>query len=503
MANNGARAAPFADEELTASLLASAPWSAARDLPDVVGWVDLVTFPLEVLPILRSRLHTIPRPGATQQFPIPKEGSDDQRTVTISDPYDELIYRCLTGRVVAAIDASLGNEVKSYRLSLPPPGWRLRNYRYGNDERRADGIRFIESGMFGAFGVMDVRKYYPSISVSRLAAGLERLGALPANVAALAVYLESWAEVWGVSGLPIGFESSGVLGNAMLIPLDSVLRASGVRFSRYTDDLHLYLEDRNVWAAARNLVAAALNELGLEANDKKTKCVLTQAVARRVAGHDPMLAALSAGLTQRDASALLQVKDMFDRESVPAHPNGRRLRFALGVFERFGDDHALRVLIDRPALFSFGAASWGRYLSRLRRDNKCDQDWLVGVASAASTKESACLQFHALRALGVAGHVSQSAGVSLRDLATDPSRSWGPVKAAAADAWARADGWKVGNAVDAALAAGDVSQQRALALSLRHGDENKQRRTGLRKLHTIQVCRPAVAWIEAGCPAAA
>ncbi|HUP70050.1 MAG TPA: hypothetical protein VM142_09585 [Acidimicrobiales bacterium] len=194
------KAAFFEDDELTASLLAGGTWSANRDLPDVVKWVDLMSFPSEVLPILRSRLDASTAPGATQQFPIPKEGAGSQRSVTISDPYDELIYRCLTGRIVTAIDNTLGDEVKSYRLSSPAPGWRFRHYRYGDGERREDGLRFIESGMFGAFGVMDVRQYYPSISIAGLAAVLDRIGAPSCDVTALVTYLQDWVEVWGRTG---------------------------------------------------------------------------------------------------------------------------------------------------------------------------------------------------------------------------------------------------------------------------------------------------------------
>lgn len=286
----------------------------------------------------------------------------------------------------------------------------------------------------------------------------------------------------------------------MLVPLDSALRASGTHFSRYTDDIHLYLDDRGAWPATRDLVIATLGQLGLEANERKTRCVLTQAVARRAAGHDPEVARLFVALRQKEPSVGTQVKAMFDRDSVSADPDGRRIRFALGVFRRFGDDHALRALMDRPVLFSYGAPAWGRYISQMRREGKCDQDWLLEVASVPTTTPSACLQFHALRALGCAGRLSKDAVVRIQELATSRSPGWGPVKVAAADAWARSDGWKAGSAVDAALSAGDISHQRALALSLRHGCENKKRRRAFRKLRTLPGCRPAVAWMDAGCP---
>lgn len=129
----------FTDEELKASLSAGAPWTLARDIADIVGWADVATFPEKAFPALRARLDSFPDPAATQRFPIPKEGADEYRAVTIADPYDEAIYRTITGRVVSAVDLALGDEIKSYRLLTPPPGWRLRPYRYGADERRPMG----------------------------------------------------------------------------------------------------------------------------------------------------------------------------------------------------------------------------------------------------------------------------------------------------------------------------------------------------------------------------
>lgn len=400
----------FTDEELKVSLIAGAPWTRARDLPDIVCWADVATFPEEALPVLRDRLDAFPDPAATQQFPIPKEGSEEHRAVTIADLYDEAIYRTVTGRVVSAVDLALGDEIKSYRLLEPPPGWRLRPYRYGADERRTDGCKFIMSDVFGAFGVMDVRHYFPSIDIDRLAVVLENLDALTSDVDALAAYLRSWAELWGVSGLPIGFESSGVLGNAMLVPLDSALRSAGIAFVRYTDDLHLYLEHPSAWARAHDLVYRVLTDLDLKINDQKTRCILSRASALQAAGDDPVLDAVAAGLKHRDPSALSQLKVVFDHEAAAREKSGRRLRFALGVFERHGDDHALQTLVDFPDLFRLAPHRWGSYLVRMRRDGKCNQDWLVEAACSDTTKASACLQFHALRALGAAGHVAKGRG---------------------------------------------------------------------------------------------
>lgn len=194
---------------------------------------------------------------------------------------------------------------------------------------------------------------------------------------------------------------------------------------------------------------------------------------------------------------------MFDHEVAARTTNGRRLRLALRVLEGRGDDHAFQALVDSPRLFRLAAGQWGRYLIRLRRDGKCNQDWLLEAACGETTKGSACLQLHALRALGAAGHVAKDSGDRLGSLATEPARQWVPVKVAAADAWARSNGWKAVTACEAALGVGDVAQQRALVLSLRHGDDNRHRRRLLRRLHTVQPCRPAVAWVGAGCPAAA
>ena len=52
-------------------------------------------------------------------MPLPKGGGPELRLMTVADPFDEVVFRALVGRVAENIDHSLGDEVDSYRRVQP------------------------------------------------------------------------------------------------------------------------------------------------------------------------------------------------------------------------------------------------------------------------------------------------------------------------------------------------------------------------------------------------
>jgi hypothetical protein len=127
-----------------------------------------------------------------------------------------------------------------------------------------------------------------------------------------------------------------------------------------------------------------------------------------------------------------------------------------------------------------------------------DVDWLLEVATAPPTPQTAAVAYHLMRVVADL-RVGREHGQQLRAFATDNDRRWAPVRSAAAEAWAWSEDWSAGSATEAALGVGDAQQRRALALTLRRTDSGRRVDTALTKLHnTIPECRPAVAWIRNG-----
>lgn len=264
------RPATLSDMELVLSLRAAKPWSKARDIPDIVGLADFAYAPEQALPALRSRLGVFPAHRSATQFPLAKP-SGKHRALLYADPIDEAVYRAAVGRIAPRVDGALGPEVQSYRLRRARPTWELRHYHYGDAERRSEAQSFVASSSFGALAQVDVERYYPSIKRDVLGQVLlETARCLAPEVECILALLEDWNENWTVSGVPAGPEASGILGNAMLMRLDEVLRARGVGFSRFTDDVILLLPKGCDWEQLNQAIVEVLEPLGLTLNNDKT-----------------------------------------------------------------------------------------------------------------------------------------------------------------------------------------------------------------------------------------
>jgi hypothetical protein len=105
----------------------------------------------------------------------------------------------------------------------------LRDYRYAAGQRMSELRERVLAPDFRGLGTLDVRNYYPSIDAAGLGEQLVAAGTDAAVAAAIVGYLRSWQRLWGVRGVPIGPEASGLLGNVFLRPVDQALRAGGVR----------------------------------------------------------------------------------------------------------------------------------------------------------------------------------------------------------------------------------------------------------------------------------
>ncbi|MHB1582791.1 MAG: RNA-directed DNA polymerase [Acidimicrobiales bacterium] len=489
----------LSDEELAESIRAGREWNETRDLPDIVGWADFVHAPELALPALRARAALFPAHGSSFAFPFPKE-SGRHRSFLYADPFDEAIYRGLVGRIAPLVDLGLTSEVQSYRLRSLRPTWKYRSYKYGDSERRGRAHAFASSDEFEALAKLDVKSYYPSIDLETLARVLiTDLGCSPGDVEMITELLRDWQDVWGVKGVPIGPEASGLLGNAMLVPLDWAFDAAGIGFTRFTDDVTLFLRPGHDWDAIHEQVVAVLGSLGLELNEKKTRYVTDPLEACRLAGADRVLDMVAALLKEDKPTGQERVRWMFDDEVERADPSWRRVRFALKVFANHRDLHGLEAVYADKRLWSVAPSHCGNYVAQMHEVGACDQDWLIEQATTTPTSVTAATRYHQILALRAGrSRLSTFVGDRLRELALDARGLWMPVRVAAADALPKATNWRPAESLSAVGEVGAAHLQRALVLSTRHGSTASAR--DLARLRAHEACLPALAWLEARNP---
>jgi hypothetical protein len=483
--------------DLEAAIRAGRPWSKTRDIPDLVGWDDFTAFGDLALPALQARLGRFPAHATTHFFPVPKASPGKLRAIVCADPFDEAIYRAAVGDIAGIVDLRLGEEVRSYRLRRFLPTWELRNYKYGDAERRSRARGFVASPEFAGLAKVDGREYHGSIRLDVLGEVLRsELECPPDSVDVLLGLLYEWQETWGVRGMPVGPEASGILGNAMLFPLDRALREMGVSFSRFTDDVHVFLGPNDDWDLIHEVIVDAVGELGLTLNEDKTKVATSVVEARMLAGADRFLDGTDEILGNDRPEGLKRVRWMFDAEVERPDPSGRRVRYALSVFANTRDQHGLAAVTEQPRLRHIAPKQVGRYLAQLRSVEYDDEEWLVEQATIEAPSADVAGQYHLLLALRAGRRrLSRETGDRLREMALDESAGVRmALRVAAADAWAKADGWTPGAALAAARSVGDSQLRRALVLSARHGSSPSRR--DLDRLLAFEDILPALAWVR-------
>jgi Reverse transcriptase (RNA-dependent DNA polymerase) len=165
------------------------------------------------------------------------------RRVALLHPYDHLLYTALVLELRDSVSKSRlapeQNRVFSYRaegcsddfLYTASPGF--------SDFRKAISDRF-KSGS-GYAGITDIADFYARIYQHRLVNALQAActEAELGLIRALEKMLYRFSE--GSSyGIPIGPPASRVLGEAVLIDVDSTLLSNGVDFVRFTDDYVIF-----------------------------------------------------------------------------------------------------------------------------------------------------------------------------------------------------------------------------------------------------------------------
>ena len=357
---------------------------------------------------------------------------------------------------------------------------------------------FVLSDDFAGLAKVDVHEYYASIELDRLRRVLcDVLDCPQAAVEHILDLLHEWQDVWGVRGVPVGPEASGIIGNAMLHPLDQALREAGVRFTRRTDDVEVYLRPHDDWDAIHGLITNVLGSLGLSLNEAKTTVATTVVEARMLSGIDRFLDRTDALLREDRTEGLRQVRTLFDAEVERPDPSGRRIRYALKVLANAIDGHGLDAVVEQPRLRHIAPSDVGRYIARLRETGIVDEDWLIHEATTDVSAADVAGQYHLILALRAGRHrLSPDGGERLRAMALDDERPRRmATRVAAADAWARAKGWEAGGALAAARHSGDGQLRRAFVLSVRSGSKTPTRRD-FDRMRTYEDVAPALAWVK-------
>lgn len=467
--------------EVEAHLRAGAPWTMSRDIPDVSGWSDLVAAPEEVRKCLKRRIADGRCPMHQTVVPLPKPGSNELRNVVWMDPFDELWYRILVGQMVDKMEKIIKRyaEVFSHRIIEVQPAWSVRGHQQAWRRFNKRSNKLLNKASCRAMGTFDIRHYYPSIAPDKLASVLTSIGIRDEDIYQLGCFLNRLEELDAPNGLPIGAESSGLIGNVMLIEIDKVLAPLVIGHTRFSDDSRVFLYDEAMWDEIFEIYKATANGLGLQINESKSCLYMKDSGAADQVINNERIDYLIASSTDGNVDPEIAVDEIESQIQSDA-PDFRIINFGLGVLIKHQSGLGLSVLHENPKIFEETPVNTGRYLYTLAAHGKfktlIDHDWIVDIAATSSSGRSIAAQIHACRVAERLG-VSKKHGERFAEVALSGGGNHNvPLRAWAAKAWGASEAYRPIAAVDHATDIGDFLLRRAFVLTIKPSDSTGQNR---------------------------
>ncbi len=494
-------------EVIDAHMQAGRPWVKQRDIPDVAGWDDLVFAPELVTEVLVRRHAKGRCPMPAYVVHLAKPGSTEERLITVMDPFDELWMRMLVGPHLPALRHALDAgyaEVFSYRLASLYPAWKTEHHANLNKAKRYRALEFLSDGSCRALGTLDIRHYYPSIRPASIAHVLQSIGAPAAHVDSLVEFLVNLRPLGAPPGLPIGPESSGLLGNLMLTGVDIALRPLVINHLRYTDDSWVFLRHARDWPEVIEVYREAVKQVELEPNEAKLNL---HDVGSGEAANFIENCEIEYMIARSRGSVLAGVAaEQLAGQVALENPDYRVIRFAIAALKWHTSPLGLQIIYDHPELFTEISRDVGSYFSKLIESSKTrrevDPDFLIDVAAKepylTSGSRSDAASIHACGALAKL-RPTRDHGRKLEEIAmSQDKRFTAPHRAFAAKGWGSSMAHCPRAAVDHAIQVGDLSLRRALLLTInRHNSNERARRKGFRRLAALEPdLEPTLAYVN-------
>lgn len=471
------------------NLRALPAWSSRFEIPDIVDYADYVAFPEIVVPLIRRKGS---EPEPLSYFPFPK-GNGGHRRMCLPTVRDLVLLRAAAGYIGVAVERALTPHVYSSRLASGPPGWSFRANGYKKFQREA--AQRAKRWECDLMVRTDVRSYYPSIPIERLATDLL---ACRCEYGPACFFLERvmwWQDQCGLTGLPVGPEACGVAGAFYLLPADQILVPITDGYYRYTDDIIYFTGAAAGGDSMLDVVDDVLRDLKLQRGTDKTEIhddprTAREAIQRR------LLASLSNELTNVGMAVMPAVRDAFIKDVLP-NPGAAApiFRWYLRTFTNRSDKSALQYVTSDWDLFNVDPRVSSKYVGECGLDEAQIVDRVLRKLEQPSTDGTDGTDLHLLRILCARAWGSDEGRV-FEQIAEDGSRRW-PVRAWAWRARAKSAGYSTERAAEAALDETNPHVRRAIMLTLK-GRSGSSTKWFLRQIASrYPEHAPTVAWTMA------
>ncbi|MFE4174227.1 RNA-directed DNA polymerase [Streptomyces sp. NPDC056909] len=151
--------------------------------------------------------------------------------------HDRLIYDTLVFSIAELVEAQLHDSVYSARWGDNGKSfWSPVNSWVSMQKR---GVQLVTKTPF-QLARTDVVSFYEHIDIDTLAIDIQSTGAPPGVAESLITYLRMFQSSSHAWGLPQGPDSSAILANLYLLPVDEFVHRANFNYLRYSDDMMIF-----------------------------------------------------------------------------------------------------------------------------------------------------------------------------------------------------------------------------------------------------------------------
>lgn len=207
------------------------------EIPDIINWADINASWIEVRKSIVSSLRSGQvGPDYVEVLDLPKNAVAVRPIARLS-VHDRLVYDTLVFSIANLVDAQLHSSVYSARWGAngkefwsPVNSWVTMQKR---------GVKMMEEAPY-QLARTDVVSFYEHIDIDMLAVDIQSTGASPWLVGNLITYLRMFQSSSHAWGIPQGPDSSAILANLYLLPVDEFVHRANLKYMRYSDDMLIF-----------------------------------------------------------------------------------------------------------------------------------------------------------------------------------------------------------------------------------------------------------------------
>ncbi|WP_432014703.1 reverse transcriptase domain-containing protein [Streptomyces cucumeris] len=237
------------------------------EIPDIINWDDIKESWGDVRKNVVSSLRKGEvGPDYVEVIDLPKN-SVAVRPIARLTVHDRLVYDTLVFSIAELVDSQLHSSVHSARWGDNGKSFWSPINNWVSMQKRGVGMLLTAPYRLAR---TDVVSFYEHIDVDTLAIDIQSAGATPWVTQHLIKYLrmfQSSSHAWGV---PQGPDSSAILANLYLLPVDEFVHRIGLDYLRYSDDMMLFDTERESLRNALLEINAILRSRRLTMSTTKT-----------------------------------------------------------------------------------------------------------------------------------------------------------------------------------------------------------------------------------------